>query len=123
MLSLSPLKDREEIKEIFEQKNIEYTEFSGVVSAVCQDETLGMCLYNLTGDKIVILHIEPLNDIPLADGILRSTLHVAAEKSIMNAFYTDTVPEEFLKKIDFIKSDTEKTLQIDKLFKSCCNCG
>ncbi|MBR4973502.1 MAG: hypothetical protein IKY45_03455 [Clostridia bacterium] len=123
MLSLSPLKDREEIKEIFKQKNIEYTEFSGVVSAVCQNETLGMCLYNLTKDKMVILYIEPIADIPLADGILRSTLHVAAEKSIMNAFYADTVPEDFLRKIDFIKSDAEKTLEIDKLFKSCCNCG
>ena len=123
MLSLSPLKDREEIKEIFKQKNIEYNEFSGVVSAVCQNETLGMCLYNLTKDKMVILYIEPIADIPLADGILRSTLHVAAEKSIMNAFYADTVPEDFLRKIDFIKSDAEKTLEIDKLFKSCCNCG
>ncbi|MBR4123197.1 MAG: hypothetical protein IKT93_02115, partial [Clostridia bacterium] len=92
MLSLSPLKDREEIKEIFKQKNIEYNEFSGVVSAVCQNETLGMCLYNLTKDKMVILYIEPIADIPLVDGILRSTLHVAAEKSIMNAFYADTVP-------------------------------
>lgn len=123
MLSLAPLKNREEIKEIFKQKNIEYTEFSGVVSAVCQSETLGMCLYNLSKDKMVILHIEPIEDIPLADGILRSALHVAAEKSIMNAFYADTVPEEFLRRIDFIKSDTEKTLQVDKLFKSCCNCG
>ncbi len=123
MLSLAPLKDKEEIKKIFKDKNIEYTEFSGVVSADCDNEILGLCLYNLTKDKMVILYIEPIGDIPLADGILRSTLHVAAEKSIMNAFYADTVPEEFLNKIDFIKSDTEKTLQIDKLFKSCCNCG
>lgn len=123
MLTLAPLKDREEIKNIFGSKNIEYNEFSGVVTAVYGEETLGLCLYNLTADKIIILLIEPIGDIPLADGILRSTLHVAAEKSIMNAFYADTVPEKFLKAIDFIKSEEEKSLQIDKLFKSCCNCG
>ena len=123
MLTLAPLKDREEIKNIFGSKNIEYNEFSGVVTAVCGEETLGLCLYNLTADKIIILLIEPIEDIPLADGILRSTLHVAAERSIMNAFYADTVPEKFLRTIDFIKSEQEKSLQIDKLFKSCCNCG
>ena len=123
MLTLSPLKDKEEIKKIFTKKNIPYCEASGVVSAVCGNETLGLCLYNLTKTEMTILYIEPLNDVLLADGILRSTLHVAAEKSIMNAFYTDTVPEKFLKTVDFIKSSEEKTLQIDKLFKSCCNCG
>ncbi len=123
MLTLAPLKDREEIKNIFEAKNIPFCEFSGAVTAVCNNETLGLCLYNLTKDKITVLYIEPVTDIPLADGILRSTLHVAAEKSIMNAFYAETVPEKFLKTIDFIKSKEEKTLQIDKLFKSCCNCG
>ncbi len=123
MLTLAPLKNREEIKKIFEEKNIEYCEYSGVVTAVCGEETLGICLYNLSKEKMTVILIEPIDDIPLADGILRSTLHVAAEKSIMNAFYADTVPEKFLKTIDFIKSKEEKSLQIDKLFESCCNCG
>lgn len=123
MLTLAPLKDKEEIKKIFDEKNISFNESSGVVLAVCGNDTLGLCLYNLTSECITILYIEPLSNISLADGILRSTLHVAAERSIMKAFYAETVPEKFLKTIDFIKSSDEKTLDIDILFKSCCNCS
>ena len=123
MLTLAPLKDRIEIKKVFDEKKIEFDEYSGVVTAVCGNDTLGLCLYNLTDESITIMYIEPLTDIPLADGILRSTLHVAAERSIMKAYYAETVPQDFLETIKFIKSYQDKTLDIDKLFKSCCNCS
>ncbi len=122
MLTLAPLKDNKEIENIFESNNLEFNEFSGVLTAFDGKEVIGKSLYYLENDKITVLFIEPLDDIPLADGILRSTLHIAAEKSIMNAYYAQTLPESFLKKIDFIKSEAEKSLQIDKLFKSCCSC-
>ena len=77
----------------------------------------------MDNEKITVKYIEPLDDISLADGILRSTLHVAAEHGVLNAFYEDTVPYDFLNKIGFIKDELEKRLDIDKLFKSCCNCG
>ena len=123
MLTLAPMADKAEIENIFREKRIASSEFSGCVTAKNGDEVLGLCLYELTDKKITVQYIEPLNDIPLADGILRSTLHVAAERSVMNAFYTDTVPEDFLKKIGFIKDAEQKSLDIDKLFKSCSGCG
>lgn len=123
MLTLAPLKDKEEIKKVFDEKKIEFDDDSGAVTAVCGNDTLGLCLYNLTDESITIMYIEPLTDIPLADGILRSTLHVAAERSIMKAYYAETVPQDFLETIKFIKSYQDKTLDIDKLFKSCCNCS
>lgn len=122
MITLAPLKDKQEIEAIFKLKNVDFNNFSGVVTAKDKDKVIGMALYELTGDKITVFHIEPVADIPLADGILRSTLHVAAEKSIMSAYYENPIDVEFLKKIDFIKNEDEKSLQIDKLFKSCCSC-
>jgi hypothetical protein len=123
MLTLAPMADKAEIENIFREKRIASSEFSGCVTAKNGDEVLGLCLYELTDKKITVQYIEPLNDIPLADGILRSTLHVAAERSVMNAFYADTLPEDFLKKIGFIKDAEQKSLDIDKLFKSCSSCG
>ena len=123
MLTLAPMADKAEIENIFREKRIASSEFSGCVTVKNGDEVLGLCLYELTDKKITVQYIEPLNDIPLADGILRSTLHVAAERSVMNAFYADTVPEDFLKKIGFIKDAEQKSLDIDKLFKSCSGCG
>ena len=122
MISLAPLKNIDEIKSFFEKLNLEYNEFSGCVTAKDKDEILGFCLYDLS-DKMIIRHIEPMNDLALADGILRSTLHVATEKSIMNAFYADTMPEEFFEKLNFVKEKSEKSLDVDKLFQSCCSCG
>ena len=123
MIYLGPIKDKEEIKNLFSKNDIEYSEFSGCVTADSNGEILGYCLYELTDKKMTVHFIEPINNISLADGILRSTLHVAAEKSIMDAFYSETLPEDFLQKIGFIKDRDEKTLEINKLFQSCCNCG
>ena len=123
MLFLAPLTEKNKIADVFKEKGLPYGEFSGCVTAKNGDELLGLCLYELDNKKMMVQYIEPIDDIPLADGILRSTLHVAAERSVMNAFYADTVPEEFLRKIGFIKDAEQKSLDIDKLFKSCCGCG
>ena len=122
MLTLAPLKEKSEIESIFKELNFGFNEFSGVLTAFDGKEVIGKSLYYLDSEKITVIFIEPISDIPLADGILRSTLHIAAEKSIMKAYYEVSLPESFLEKIDFIKSKEEKSLQIDKLFKSCCSC-
>lgn len=123
MLTLGPIKEKSEIKSVFEEKGFVFSENSGCVKAKNAEKTEGICLYELTKEKITILYIEPIKDIPLADGILRSTLHVAAQRSIMDAFYANEMNEEFLEKIGFIKSKKDKSLDIDKLFKSCCGCN
>ncbi len=119
MLYLGPVKDEESIKELFLLHNIEYTDNSLCVDCRDGEKRLGYCLFDLDDKKITVKYVEPLSDIPLADGILRSSLHVAAKRSIMNAYYEDTVPCDFLKKTGFIKNEAEKTLNIDKLFASC----
>ncbi len=123
MITLSVEKDKKITAEFFANANILYNENSNCVLAKSGEEILGYSLFDIDQEKILIRYIEPLNNLGLADGILRSTLHVAAERFIFNAFYDDTVPEEFFKKLDFIKNQSEKRLDIDKLFKSCSNCG
>lgn len=122
MLYLAPLKDKQQIEKNFESRGFEYTETAGCLEALNGKEQIGLSLYYLENEKMTVLYIEPIADIPLADGILRSTLHVAAENGIMNAFYGDTLNEEFLTKIGFVKNKEEKRLDIDKLFKSSCGC-
>ncbi len=123
MIYLAPLLDKEKTESVFKEKGIPFNEFSGCVTATVGDELLGFSLYELTDKRMTVHYIEPISDISLADGILRSTLHVAAEKSIMDTRYSETLPEDFLEKIGFIEDKEEKTLQINKLFQSCCNCG
>lgn len=121
MISVLPCKDREEIEKLFKNHNISTDEFSGCVIARTGEEIIGYCLYCLTEKDITIFHIEPKEDILLADGILRSALHVAAENFVLDAFYSDTAPIDLFRTLAFIKNEDEKRLNIDKLFGGC-NC-
>ena len=123
MIELGPIRDKNELTPFYNKATLSENKFSGCVKAEEKGEILGFCLYDLTPEKMIIRYIEPLSDLALGDGILRSTLHIAAEKSIMNTFYADTVPETFFEKLNFIKEKEEKSLNIDKLFESCCSCS
>ena len=122
MITLLPERDKKTVKEIFDERNIEYNENSGCMIAKSGEETLGMCLYYLDNKSMTILHIEPKDDIMLLDGILRSTIHVATENFILDIKYADKSYEEVFEKLSFIKDKTAKRLDADKLFKGC-NCS
>lgn len=121
MITVSPLKDKKLIENFFQEQNYEFNENSGCVAAMDGDEVLGKCLYYLYEKGITVLSVEPHNDLMLADGILRSALHVAAQRSAMDARYQDKSYETLFEKLDFIKDKEERTLDIDKLFGGC-NC-
>ena len=119
MITVSPEKDKSLIEMLFIENGVCVNEFSSAVIAKVGSEILGFCLYDLDSKKIIVHKVSPEDDIMLADGILRSALHVAAERSIMDARYSDSSPESLFEKLGFIKDKTEKTLDIDKLFGGC----
>lgn len=123
MITLSVVEEKQKTAEFYKKAGISENRNSQCLWAKSGEEILGYSLFDIDKEKITVRYIEPLGDIALADGILRSTLHVAAERFVMNAFYGDGVLEDFLNKIGFIKDENEKRLDIDKLFKSCTNCG
>ncbi len=122
MLTLSILKDEEKTTRLFKKAGIEQNESSLCLLATDGEKDFGYSLFDITKEKMMVRYIEPLKDLSLADGILRSTLHIAAERFVMNVYYADTVPESFFEVLGFIKSKEEKTLNIDKLFMSCGSC-
>ena len=121
MISVLPCHDKEQIEQLFKKHNLTLCESSSCVIATEKQEVLGYCLYNLDKEKMVVFAVEPQGDIPLADGILRSALHVAAENFVLDAFYDDCAPIELFSLLGFIKNEQEKRLNIDKLFGGC-NC-
>lgn len=122
MITVTVPQDKNEIKELYKKSNINYTENFSAVVAKFGEELLGYCLFELTEKGITVFCLEPQDDLSLADGVLRSALHVAAERSLMDARYNDTAPEEIFAKLGFIKNKDEKTLDIDKLFGGCKCC-
>lgn len=121
MISVLPCKDRAQIEALFKNHNIDTDDNSGCVIARTGNEVLGYCLYSLTEKTMTVFAVEPQGDIPLADGILRSALHVAAENFVLDVFYADCAPIDLFRTLQFIKNESEKRLNIDKLFGGC-NC-
>ena len=122
MIFLSVLEDAQLKQKLFIENNISINENSSCVTAKEKEEILGYCLFDIDKEKIVIRYITPKNDLGLADGILRSTLHVAAERFVMKAYYEDEEMFSFFNSLNFIKNVEEKSLNMDKLFTSCQSC-
>lgn len=123
MITVLPVKDNSKVSFLFETNGIEFTSESAAVEAKEKEKVCGYCLFYMNEKEIVIEKIEPLNDIFLADGILRSALHVAVCNNINSAFYGENAPEELFKKLKFILNEENKELNINKLFESCCGCA
>lgn len=123
MIELKPIDDRKEVEKLFCDSGLKFIEGSGCVTARVGEEAIGFCLYDINEKGMIIHRIYPTDDLMLADGILRSTLHVAAERGIYDTFYSDNADEELFRKLNFIKEPDEKRLNINKLFESCCDCN
>ena len=122
MIEIKTVQSFDELKKLYAKENIEFSEFCMEITAIDGEEQVGSCLFMLKPDGIYIKSIEPQDDLSLADGVLRSALHVAVFHNVNAAFYEETAPFKILKKLGFILSEKDKMLNINKLFESCCSC-
>lgn len=123
MINVLAINDNEKLKEFCNKNGISWVKDRGVTVAKDGEEILGYCAYILSIDSITITHLSPENDVLLADGILRSALHIADFRGIENAFYQESAPIKLFELLGFIKNETEKSLKIEKLHESCASCG
>ena len=92
------------------------------VRAMSGAECLGYCLFSINDGKAIVHAVEPSEDIMLADGLLRSALHVGTERGITEAFYSDSKYETLYNKINFLEDKADKRLRLQNLFSDCCCC-
>lgn len=111
-----------EAESFFEKKGLAFSDESNCLCAKDNETVLGYCLFDINDDTMTIRAIEPQNDLMLLDGVLRSTLHIAATRELKEATFADKAPEKIFKTLGFLKEDG--TLNINKLFEShCSGCG
>ena len=122
MINVLAIKEQTDIADFCSNYSIQFVENRGVTVARDGETILGYCAYILNSDNITITHLSPENDVMLADGILRSALHMADFRGIKNAFYEDTAPVQLFGKLQFITDSDKKSLNIEKLHESCCTC-
>ena len=122
MIEIRPERKQSVIERFYKSVTIPMNERSMAAVAFDGDNVIGNCLFDMDGDSLTVRSICPLDDAMFADGLLRSALHIGTENGIMTAFYSDEAPIDLLKKLKFIKNETKKELDVEKLFKSCKNC-
>ena len=108
----------EELALLYKEAKKEINEFSGAVVAKDGENSCGYCLFEIKDGKMTITEIDPSINLSMADGVLRSALHIAVCRNITDAFYSCN--EEIMEKLCFIENKQEKRLKISKLFESCC---
>ncbi len=122
MISALLAEERSLVRENYLSAGLEVTEHSNCLLVKEKEEIIARCFFELYEKGVLVLGLEPCDDIALADFTLRSALHVAAERCAMDARYADSAPVEHLKLLGFVIDENEKTLDIEKLFKSCSGC-
>lgn len=114
--------EKEESLAFFKKENLQMNDNSLCLCAKDKEEVLGYSLFDIESQKMIIRAIEPQNDLMLLDGVLRSTLHIAASRNVTEATWDDKVPVKIFKTLGFITK--ENKLNIEKLYESkCCGCN
>lgn len=119
MLEIKIVTDRTAVAEICAGCGIFDIERLNVMAAFDSGRVIAFTVFTMDRHSLTIERIEPQDDLPLADGMVRSTLHIAAERGLEKAYYTDSVDEEFLKRFRFVKNAQQKELDIGILFTDC----
>ena len=123
MLEIHPVREIARLQPLYKKHELVLSDDCMAVFAMDGEEMIGYSLFSLGAHDISVKALVPTDDIMLADGILRSALHVAVENGKTNAFYEETAPEDVFKTLGFIKNIEKKSLDINKLFSSCQSCS
>ncbi len=123
MISVLPLKDKEKLKVLYTEYGLSYGENAFCVLAKEKEQEMGFCLFDLSKDCAVVHTLVPSDNLSLADGILRSAIHVAVTSGTVKVYYSEKADEDLLDKLKFIADKGEKKLDAAKLFKKCSSCG
>ncbi len=122
MIKIQPISDLKIIEDICKEVGITYSKLTRGATMIDGEERLGFSLFDINKGFAVIRWLEPANDLPLADGMLRSTIHIALEQQCASVYYDNTAPEAIFEQLGFILNKQSKQLNTHKLFESCCDC-
>lgn len=122
MIEVKLVTDFAKVKELCNACGICDTDRKNIMAATDKGEVLAYSVFFMDENSMTICRVVPTNDYLLADGIIRSTMHIAVTRGIDKLYYTDDVDEKMLSTLRFIKQKEEKLLDCQVLFKDKC-CG
>lgn len=122
MLQILVCEDKKITEDLYNSLNLEYNDVYLAIRAMDREECLGFALFSIDETCETVFAVEPKEDCMLADGLLRSALHVGCERGIAEAFYSGDDYVELYEKINFIEDKEQNKLKLQNLFTDCCCC-
>lgn len=122
MLEILVCEEKEKTEALYKSLGIEYKPEYLAIRAMNREECLGFSLFKIEDNSETVFAVEPKTDRMLADGLLRSALHVGCERGITEAYYSGDDYVELYEKIDFIEDLQNQKLKLQNLFTDCCAC-
>lgn len=123
MLEILVCEDETAINALYQAAGLSYESGQLAIRAMAGSDCLGYCLFSINGEAETVFSVEPKEDVMLADGLLRSALHVGCERGITAAFYSNREDEPLFRQLHFIEDPDEQRLKLQNLFSDCCHCG
>lgn len=117
MIEIKVITDAEKSREYLSRHG---AEGKSLLAATDGEEIIAYTIFSVDGKTAEIQYIVPEEDILLADGMIRSTIHVVLSRGALAVHYADSVSEKLLKTLDFILDSEKKLLDSDKLYRACC---
>ena len=122
MIEIKKNEDINEIKQLCKISGIEFNDTTNAATMMDREERLGFSIFDIVDNKAILKNLEPTDDYALADGMLRSTIHIALQNNCNSVFYSCDNLEILFDRLGFILDKNLKQLNTDKLFQSCCDC-
>ncbi len=122
MIEIKKITDINEVQALCNSVGLNCSDKTLAAAMVDGDERLGFSVFDLLKGYAILRWLEPTDNIALADGMLRSSIHIALQNQCASVYYEDTVSETLLEQLGFVMNREEKRLNTHKLFESCGNC-
>lgn len=107
-------------KELYDCHKLSFFENdSKAICAADGEAVLGTCLYDIKPQSVTIRLIDPKDDLTMADSMLRSALFIAANRGIMEAYFSEPIEAELIKRLGFLGNEANRTIDITNLFNPC----
>lgn len=122
MLEVLACEEREIVQGFYAKHGLPVTAASKLVRAMLGEQCLGYCLFSLKEQTATVHWVAPAGDAMLADGLLRSALHIACRHGATAAYYDNEILEPLFEKINFLQDRETRQLKLNNLYSDCCHC-
>ena len=123
MIAVSPIRNREAVRALFDRYHISFDEYSQAVEARSDETPVGHGLFTLRGNELTLQYVDyPAEDPTLCDLITRAVMNYGVNRGVIDCDLGPQAPKAALFSLGFLSSMEESCMNIIRVFTHCTAC-